>query len=84
MPPVINEETCVGCGVCATICPMRVFVRDPAQSRVPEVRFGDECWHCLACELECKQGAVTVRLPLPLTLVHVDAAALRGEGGRHA
>ena len=25
MPPVIDPEKCIGCGVCADICPLQVF-----------------------------------------------------------
>lgn len=77
MPPVIDETKCVGCGYCASICPMRVFEPAARAGEIPGVRYPEECWHCLACELDCRQKAIKVRLPLPLMMPHVDAATLR-------
>lgn len=76
MPPVIDEEKCVRCGNCATICPMRVFVFHKENGTPPEARFGDECWHCILCELECPRKAIKVRLPLPMMMPHINASAL--------
>ena len=87
MPPIIDQEKCTGCGVCASICPMRVFARAQGQ-KVPDVRYGEECWHCLACEMDCKYGAIKVRLALPLMMPYVEAADLHttehSKGGCHA
>lgn len=77
MPPVIDETKCVACGYCATICPMRVFERADQPGQAPEVHYPEECWHCLACELDCKQQAIKVRLPLPLMMPRVEASTLR-------
>ena len=38
MPPVIDREKCLGCGVCADICPLQVFSHNRAKDKVPEVR----------------------------------------------
>ncbi len=76
MPPIISKEKCIGCGNCASICPMRVFVFNKEKNSVPEVRFGEECWHCLLCELQCKQQAIKVRIPIPMMLPYIEAAKL--------
>lgn len=67
MPPVINEEKCIGCTKCAQICCMDVF--GPAeQKQTPQVRYPEECWHCRACVMDCPAGAIDLRYPLPYML----------------
>ncbi len=72
MPPIINAEKCNACGVCADICPTDVFhVRE--KKTMPAVRYPEECWHCNACVLDCKQEALSLRIPLPLMMLYVEA-----------
>lgn len=52
-----DREACVGCGLCATVCPQRVF-RLEAGKAVLEDRDG--CMECGACTLNCPTQAVTV------------------------
>ena len=72
MPPIINEENCNACGVCADICPTDVF-KVVEKKKSPEIRYPEECWHCNACVLDCEQEAVKLRIPLPAMMLHVDA-----------
>ncbi|MBD5417136.1 MAG: 4Fe-4S binding protein [Desulfovibrio sp.] len=74
MPPVIDEEKCVHCQLCAEICPLGVFLKHPDEA--PQVAFPNECWHCNACVLDCPSGALSLRMPLPYLLLHVDAKKL--------
>ncbi len=76
MPPVINQDLCIGCGTCADICPMNVFEQE-APKTVPAVAYGEECWHCNACVLDCPRKAVSLRIPLNYMLLHVDAAQFK-------
>ena len=75
MPPVVDPERCVGCGLCAAICPMHIFTHEPKQA--PTVAYPEECWHCNACGLDCPAGAISIRLPLNYMVLHVDADTLR-------
>ncbi len=76
MPPVINQELCTGCGTCADICPMNVFEQDAPKTE-PRVAYGEECWHCNACVLDCPKKAVSLRIPLNYMLLHVDASQFK-------
>jgi NAD-dependent dihydropyrimidine dehydrogenase PreA subunit len=61
MPPIIMNEKCNACGICADICPTDVF------------RIAKKNWHCNACVLDCKEEAIKLRIPLPAMMLHVDA-----------
>ena len=76
MPPVIDRTTCIGCGTCADICPTQVFRHLPEQDKVPAVAFGEECWHCNSCVLDCPRKAIRLRLPMPMSMLFVEASAL--------
>lgn len=72
MPPIITKGKCNACGTCAEICPTDVF-RTVRKGEPPMVMYPEECWHCNACVLDCKQSAVTLRLPLPAMMLYVEA-----------
>ena len=72
MPPVINVETCIACGKCADICCMDVFGPTP-QGEIPKVSYPEECWHCYSCVFDCPRKAVSLRLPLPASILYVEA-----------
>lgn len=63
MPAVIDTDRCNGCGICDKSCPLDVIYFN-AETRVPEVRYPEECWMCGSCRQVCKAGAVTLRFPL--------------------
>ncbi|MFM9414099.1 ferredoxin family protein [Peptococcus simiae] len=75
MPPIIDKEKCIRCQRCASICCMDVF-GPITKGEVPKVRFPKECWHCRACVIECAQGAISMRYPLPLTILYREAVPL--------
>ena len=65
MPPIINPEKCVHCGLCTDICPEDVF-RGSRKKNVPKITYGGECWHCGACVVDCPSQAITLYIPLPM------------------
>ena len=70
MPPIINKENCIACGLCADVCPMDVFFGSE-ENEIPVVAYPDECWHCNACVLDCPvDGAIKLRIPLPLSICY--------------
>lgn len=72
MPPIINKENCIGCGICAEICPCDV-IHMAAGEEIPEVTYPEECWHCNACVLDCAVEAIRLRVPLPAMMLYLDA-----------
>ena len=65
MPPAIDPEKCIECGLCVEICSEDVFL-DSVIGEVPEITYADECWHCGACVLDCPTGAISLYIPLPM------------------
>jgi len=77
MPPVIYADKCTGCGICYKECPLDVF-RWEGPGKAPTVAYPDECWHCGACMVDCPiPGAIDIRLPLPLMILHVESPTAR-------
>jgi adenylylsulfate reductase subunit B len=77
MPPIIIEEKCNACGICADICPTDVF-SVVKKKEIPLIRYPEECWHCNSCVLDCKQEAIKLRIPLPAMMLHVEAPGQAG------
>jgi len=56
--PFINQETCIGCGICVDVCPNGVFVMccDKAVVMHPE-----KCNGCDICIENCPVDAITMK-----------------------
>jgi ferredoxin len=52
-----NAELCIGCGMCSTVCPHRVFVQD---GQIAELVKPLACMECGACARNCPVDAITV------------------------
>ena len=74
MPPIINKEVCVKCGICADICPLDVLYAKKENGKICDVlvRYPDECWHCRACEKDCPKHAIRMRYPLSHMMLHME------------
>ena len=53
----LNEEVCVGCGMCVTVCPHRIF---ELQGKKAHIVDHDACMECGACATNCPTEAIFV------------------------
>ncbi len=53
----LDASRCVGCGMCATVCPHGVFVLREGKA---EIVFRDGCMECGACATNCPAEAIHV------------------------
>ena len=53
----LDEEACVGCGMCEIVCPHRVFSLSSKKARVHDL---DGCMECGACAQNCPTDAISV------------------------
>ena len=68
MPPVIDMTKCNGCGICDRHCPLDVIYFD-RQTKVPDVKYPEECWHCGSCRLDCPTKAISIVFPARMLLI---------------
>ena len=54
---VVDPEKCIGCGLCAELCPYGAPVIEGRKARIVEVL----CKGCGTCAASCPRGAITMR-----------------------
>jgi NAD-dependent dihydropyrimidine dehydrogenase PreA subunit len=54
----VDEERCIGCGMCLTVCPHEVLTLPEGKVRIAN---RDACMECGACARNCPAGAVFVK-----------------------
>lgn len=53
----LDDDKCVGCGLCITVCPHRVF---EMRARKAVIKEKTKCMECGACMSNCPVGAIDV------------------------
>jgi NAD-dependent dihydropyrimidine dehydrogenase PreA subunit len=54
-----DSGLCIGCGMCAIVCPHGVFCMDDDARAAQLVRW-EACMECGACQRNCPTGAIVV------------------------
>ena len=54
----VDQQRCIGCGQCVTVCPHRLLMLDDL--RQIGIRDHDACMECGACARNCPVMAITV------------------------
>jgi NAD-dependent dihydropyrimidine dehydrogenase PreA subunit len=54
----LNEEKCLGCGMCTLVCPRGVLNLNNGKALI---RDRDACIECGACAMNCPAEAITVQ-----------------------
>ena len=72
--PLINQERCIGCGACRSICPDRIIAADTSDKAYITA---DSCMQCGHCYAVCPAEAVAVPfLEPPAELRSVDTGGV--------
>lgn len=57
---VLDEERCVGCGICATMCPNEAIdLVEWKEQKFPEINLA-KCCFCQLCEEYCPRNALNL------------------------
>jgi ferredoxin len=55
----LNEEKCIGCGMCIEVCPHAVIGMNGAERA--RIQKRDACMECGACSCNCPTEAISVQ-----------------------
>ena len=64
--PTLVKSMCVGCGVCARICPAKAIVIEKGKAKIDRVK----CIRCFCCQEFCPKSAMKVKRTALARLFH--------------
>jgi NAD-dependent dihydropyrimidine dehydrogenase PreA subunit len=65
VPIVVDLAKCItGCRICIDSCPVDCLAVNIETGKAHMKH--DECWYCLACEIDCPKDAIVVKIPFLL------------------
>lgn len=64
--PKLKKSECVGCGLCANVCPAKAIAIREKKARVDY----KVCIRCFCCQEFCPKGAMKVHRPIPARILH--------------
>ena len=53
----LDQNLCIGCGICQTVCPHGVFLINDKKALIVDK---DRCMECNACAVNCPTRAISV------------------------
>lgn len=53
---LVNQQTCIGCGLCVEVCPLRAISMNPEE----KASISDLCVDCKACTKVCPVEAISI------------------------
>jgi len=56
MAAQVDEDKCVGCGLCVDVCPVEAITLEAEKAKVDE----DKCTECGQCVEECPNEAIKI------------------------
>lgn len=67
----LEPEKCIGCGMCAQVCPHEVFA---VNSKKAKIIYKDACMECGACQMNCPTGAISVDVGVGCAAAVINSA----------
>ena len=69
--PVLHKKLCVGCGVCANICPAKAIIIENGKAKIER----GLCIRCFCCQEFCPKSAMKVERTVIARLFHHEKKA---------
>jgi ferredoxin len=67
----LDEEKCIGCGMCLLVCPHAVLSKNNGKA---QIAHRDACMECGACATNCPVEAITVQSGVGCAAAVINAA----------